>query len=321
MRCTDLGDDARAATQYAAAMPPTQRSAKVMKRLEQLGDEGVRKIYARHGVIGPTFGVRYADLYALQKELGVDHALALELFDCGNHEARILATLIADPEAFTLAQLDAWQRACEDHVVNGAVATIAACSTVARTLAKRWSAAKQELRAAAGWHIIGSLSAPGTDADDAWLQPYLAQIQAGIHGAPNRTRSAMNTTLISIGGYRPALRDEALAVAKAIGKVEVDHGDTSCKTPDAVAYIEKMAVRHSKRAAKKAPAKKTSAKKTSAKKTPAKKPAAKKAAAKKPSAKKPSAKKAAAKKPAAKKTAAKKPAAKKTAAKKKSVAA
>jgi len=46
-------------------------------------------------------------------------------------------------------------------------------------------------------------------------------------------------------------------VAKAIGTVEVDHGDTSCKTPDATAYIEKMAVRHSRKAAKK----KTAAKK------------------------------------------------------------
>jgi hypothetical protein len=27
--------------------------------------------------------------------------------------------------------------------------------------------------------------------------------------------------------------------AKKIGKVEVDHGETNCKTPDAVTYIEK----------------------------------------------------------------------------------
>jgi serine/threonine protein kinase len=43
----------------------------------------------------------------------------------------------------------------------------------------------------------------------------------------------MNSVSIAIGGYHPELRDEALAIAKEIGKVEVDHGDTSCKTPDA----------------------------------------------------------------------------------------
>ena len=49
----------------------------------------------------------------------------------------------------------------------------------------------------------------------------------------------MNQTLIAIGVRSPRLEKRARAVAKAIGKVEVDHGDTSCKTPDATAYIER----------------------------------------------------------------------------------
>ena len=36
-----------------------------------------------------------------------------------------------------------------------------------------------------------------------------------------------------------ALEARALAVAKAIGKVYVDHGQTNCKTPDAANYIHK----------------------------------------------------------------------------------
>ncbi len=34
-----------------------------------------------------------------------------------------------------------------------------------------------------------------------------------------------------------------LEAATRIGKVDVDHGQTSCKTPDAVPYIEKAAKR------------------------------------------------------------------------------
>src|SRR5690606_35126803 len=44
---------------------------------------------------------------------------------------------------------------------------------------------------------------------------------------------------ISIGGRNAALRKAALAAAKRIGPVEVDHGDTACKTPDAAAYLDK----------------------------------------------------------------------------------
>ena len=136
-----------------------------MRRLKKLGSEQTLKTYSRHGVDGPAFGVRYADLYELQKEIGVDHTLALELFESGNHDARILATLIADPEAFTVKQLDTWQRACTNYILNGAVATVAGQSPHAPRLAAKWRVVKAEYRSAAGWHIVGSLSAPDTLAD------------------------------------------------------------------------------------------------------------------------------------------------------------
>jgi hypothetical protein len=50
----------------------------------------------------------------------------------------------------------------------------------------------------------------------------------------------MNSAVISIGARNAALEGKAIAAAKRIGKVEVDHGETGCKTPDAVEYILKM---------------------------------------------------------------------------------
>jgi hypothetical protein len=54
----------------------------------------------------------------------------------------------------------------------------------------------------------------------------------------------MNGALISIGVFKPACRSKAIDAAKRIGKVTVDHGATSCKTPDAVPYIEKASKRN-----------------------------------------------------------------------------
>jgi hypothetical protein len=39
------------------------------------------------------------------------------------------------------------------------------------------------------------------------------------------------------------VRNDAVAAATRIGKVDVNHGDTNCKTPEAVFYIEKAAKR------------------------------------------------------------------------------
>ena len=50
----------------------------------------------------------------------------------------------------------------------------------------------------------------------------------------------MNSFVIAVGGYVVPLLPKAKAVAKAIGTVEVDHGDTSCKTPNALDYLAYM---------------------------------------------------------------------------------
>jgi hypothetical protein len=61
-----------------------------------------------------------------------------------------------------------------------------------------------------------------------------------VHTAPNRVRYQMNNFVISVGCYVQALLAEAKAAAKKIGPVEVDMGDTACKTPLATDYIAKV---------------------------------------------------------------------------------
>jgi len=65
----------------------------------------------------------------------------------------------------------------------------------------------------------------------------LKTIETELHNSPNRARHAMNNALIAIGTYMNNLTTDALKTAKRIGPVIVDHGDTSCKTPDASTYI------------------------------------------------------------------------------------
>ncbi|HDV4620595.1 TPA: DNA alkylation repair protein, partial [Bacillus anthracis] len=43
------------------------------------------------------------------------------------------------------------------------------------------------------------------------------------------------------------LEQTAIEIAREIGKVQVDHGATSCKTPDAESYIKKARERAEKK--------------------------------------------------------------------------
>jgi hypothetical protein len=49
----------------------------------------------------------------------------------------------------------------------------------------------------------------------------------------------MNNFIIACGTYLAPLGDLAIATAQAVGRVQVDMGDTACKVPDAEPYILK----------------------------------------------------------------------------------
>jgi len=62
-----------------------------------MGTAQNRKVYARHGVGEDMYGVSYSNLGKLRKSIKRHHALAEQLWATGNHDARVLATMIADP--------------------------------------------------------------------------------------------------------------------------------------------------------------------------------------------------------------------------------
>lgn len=210
-----------------------------MARLEVAGSEQTRKTYRRHGIMGPLFGVSCAAQKPITKAIGRDHALAKALWATGNYDARVLATTVADPKRVTDDELDEWVSVLDNYGLTDAVAAMAAQTGRTRALADRYRDEPGEYAGALGWQLVGRLAEEPGATEDAYFLDRLRDIEGRIHTAPNRVRYSMNMAVILIGLRNETLRGEAVATAMRIGKVHVDHGDTSCKTPDAVAYIEK----------------------------------------------------------------------------------
>lgn len=218
--------------------------AEIMKQLEAGGSAQTRKTYRRHGIQGDLFGVSYATLKALDKKVIDDSELADKLWASGNHDARVFACWVAEEDKLTMKQLEAWARDVIYHGLGGELVSLAAFSRFGPRLSAKWRKSTKDLRSAMGWGIVSNLAlqpdrsaADGGLTDDDLLA-CLDEIEAKIHAAPNRTRSYMNSALIGIG-CRPSTSKAALAVAKRVGPVIVDQGDTSCKTPVALAQIKK----------------------------------------------------------------------------------
>ena len=219
----------------------------VLAELESMGTAQNRKVYARHGVGENQYGVSYANLNALEKKYKKQHELALELWASGNHDARILASRIADPDQVDSALLEAWVRDLDNYVVTDAFSNIVGKTSLAQEKAEAWIKSRDEWPATAGWNILGGLAMRDKSLPDVYFFNLLTIIERDIHLSKNRARYAMNNVLIAIGIRNLALEEAAVASANRIGTVDVDHGETGCKTPEAVSYIAKTNARKNKK--------------------------------------------------------------------------
>ena len=213
--------------------------AAALAALKAAGTAQNRKIYTRHGAPAPLFGVSFAVLRGMGKQLGIDHALARELWASGNTDARCLATLVGDPTRLDADVADAWATATRYHVLADLVAELVSRSPLAIDRMSQWVASTDEWVARCGWAVMSQLATKQPDVPDAAFTPYLTIIERRIHDAPNRAREAMNGALIAIGSRSAELAAPALAAARRIGPVEVDHGETGCQTFEAVSDIQK----------------------------------------------------------------------------------
>jgi len=218
-----------------------------MRSLKTAGTAQNRNVYARHGVTGAAYGVSYRELGQLAKRNKSDTDLARRLWTSGNHDARILATMVADAPSLKSAELDRWARDLSNYVVTDAFARLASGSPFAAKKMDPWMRSRDEWRARTGWLVCAHLAPKPGVITEKQLEGYLAQIESRIHKSENRAKDAMNSALIAIGLRSTKLEKRAVAAAKRIGKVDVDHGETSCKTPDAVAYIAKTKLRRAQK--------------------------------------------------------------------------
>ncbi len=214
----------------------------VLSTLQSKGKATTAKTYLRHGVKDETYGVSHGELGKLQKKLKQDHRLAQRLWRTKIHDARILATKIADPTLADDKLIQRWVKDVKDHVLSGAVATFVAQSSLAESAALEWIDSPREFTASTGWAVIAELATKSA-LKVTLSKRLITRIKREIHESQNRVRHTMNGALIAIGGSMPDLFEPAFKAARAIGRVDVDHGDTSCKTPDAVTYISKMIAR------------------------------------------------------------------------------
>jgi 3-methyladenine DNA glycosylase AlkD len=196
----------------------------VLSELESLGTAHTKKSYLSRGVAEPLFGVATGAMKPLKKQIGVDQALADELWDTGNYDAMYFAGMIADVRVMTEADFERWIDGAYCAMLSDSVVAVTlAESDLAQSVANRWIRSGDESRASAGWACYEWLLGWRPDArfETETVRGLLELAAATVHDASPRLKRAMNNFVVAVGvSYRP-LHDEALKTADEIGVIEV----------------------------------------------------------------------------------------------------
>jgi 3-methyladenine DNA glycosylase AlkD len=195
-----------------------------MRELEALGTAHTKKSYLSRGVREPLFGVATGAMKPLKKQIGVDQALADELWDTGNYDAMYLAGMIADVRVMTEADFDRWIEGAYGAMLSDfVVAVTLAESDLAQRVANRWIRSGDENRESAGWACYEWLLGwrPDSYFEPETVRELLELAAATIDESSPRVKRAMNGFIVAVGvSYQP-LHEDALKTAEDIGVVEV----------------------------------------------------------------------------------------------------
>lgn len=196
----------------------------VMEELEALGKERTKKIYVSNGAHEPLFGVATGAMKPIAKKIKINQSLAEELYATGNYDAMYFAGIIADPKAMTESDFDRWMDKAYFYMLSDYVVAVTLSeSDIAQDVSDKWISSGSELRMSGGWSCYCWLLGNRKDNEfsESKISNMLDIVKDSIHNSPDRTKSAMNNFLYTVGiSYLP-LHEKAVETAKEVGIVEV----------------------------------------------------------------------------------------------------
>ncbi|WP_066399420.1 DNA alkylation repair protein [Neobacillus mesonae] len=196
----------------------------VMQELEALGKERTKKMYISNGAHEPLFGVATGAMKPIAKKIKINQPLADELYATGNYDAMYFAGIIADPKVMTESDFDRWMDGAYFYMLSDyVVAVTLAEADIAQEVADNWISSGDELRMSAGWSCYCWLLGNRQDVEfsESKISNMLDMVKNTIYDSPERTKSAMNNFLYTVGiSYLP-LHEKAVETAKAVGPVEI----------------------------------------------------------------------------------------------------
>ena len=217
----------------------------ILTQLESLGDDARRKHNVKAGAPDNQYGVKLGDIRTIAKKIKTDHDLALELWETGNVEAQLLATLIIQPKSLSADELDTLTRSTTcAQVADWLNSYVVAQHPEKDSLREKWMKPKEKDRwaARAGWNLTASRVNKKNDVD-LDLPALLDRIEKEMPKAAPEVQWTMNNTLAAIGIHHPKHRKRVIAIGETIGLYRDWPVSKGCTPPYVPVWVNEMVKR------------------------------------------------------------------------------
>ncbi len=198
------------------------RFAVLMERLGTMENPSNREGMARYGIrTEHALGVSMPALRGIAKEIGKDHIIAVNLWESGIHEARILACLIDDPDHVSEEQMEAWVQDFDSwDLCDQCCSNLFDRTPYARQKAVEWAGSEDEFVKRAGFVLMAALSVHDKKAGDAVFLAFLPLIRKASSDERNFVKKAVNWALRQIGKRNRQLNQAAIDIAGELAAAE-----------------------------------------------------------------------------------------------------
>jgi 3-methyladenine DNA glycosylase AlkD len=191
--------------------------------LEDLGNpETVEFKRKKYGIFASNcLGIYQKELKSLAKQIGPDNELALQLYDTGIYEAKLLVPRIYDPRAISKLQMNTWSREFENwEICDSYCMGFFTKSDYAIDKAVDWSVSNKEFVKRAGFAIMAAYGFANKNADNTVFEKFLKLVEREATDDRIYVKKAVNWALRSIGKRNVDLQHSAIDSAVRIAKSE-----------------------------------------------------------------------------------------------------
>jgi 3-methyladenine DNA glycosylase AlkD len=152
----------------------------------------------------------------IAKRAGISQPLAEQLWQTATHSARILATMVGDPQRITRATMNRWARDFDSWDICDSGCYLFDRTPHAWQMIPKWAANKGEFVRRAAFATIAAIAVHDKKAPDRIFLAALPLLEKYAFDDRNFVRKGVNWALRNIGKRNPALGAAAIACAERI---------------------------------------------------------------------------------------------------------